>query len=73
MTTLALNAVPVLLTAKGREIDRQKGDEPAADVYMTKSFDPDALPAHAGLVLGCRTMLIRLHRAHAQFGRRNVA
>lgn len=41
----------VLLTAKGQEIDRQKGDEVGADVYMTKPFDPDALLAHARLVL----------------------
>jgi DNA-binding response OmpR family regulator len=42
----------VLLTAKGQEIDRQKGDEVGADVYMTKPFDPDALLAHARQVLG---------------------
>jgi len=42
----------VLLTAKGQEIDRQKGDEAGADVYMTKPFDPDALLAHARQVLG---------------------
>ena len=42
----------VLLTAKGQEVDRQKGDEAGADVYMTKPFDPDALLAHARQVLG---------------------
>ena len=42
----------VLLTAKGQEVDRQKGDEVGADVYMTKPFDPDALLAHARKVLG---------------------
>ena len=42
----------VLLTAKGQEIDRQKGDEVGADLYMTKPFDPDALLAHARQVLG---------------------
>ena len=42
----------VLLTAKGQEVDRQKGDEVGADVYMTKPFDPDALLAHARQVLG---------------------
>jgi DNA-binding response OmpR family regulator len=41
----------VLLTAKGQEVDRQKGDEVGADVYMTKPFDPDALLAHARQVL----------------------
>jgi DNA-binding response OmpR family regulator len=50
---LGLGAVHiVLLTAKGQEIDRQKGDEVGADVYMTKPFDPDALLAHARQVLG---------------------
>jgi two-component system, OmpR family, alkaline phosphatase synthesis response regulator PhoP len=50
---LALHDVHiVLLTAKGQEIDRQKGDEAAADVYMTKPFDPDALLAHTRHVLG---------------------
>jgi DNA-binding response OmpR family regulator len=42
----------VLLTAKGQEADRQKGDEVGADIYMTKPFDPDALLAHARQVLG---------------------
>jgi two-component system, OmpR family, alkaline phosphatase synthesis response regulator PhoP len=31
----------VLLTAKGQEIDRQKGAEAGADLYITKPFDPD--------------------------------
>ena len=42
----------VLLTAKGQEIDRQKGEDVGADLYMTKPFDPDALLAHARQVLG---------------------
>ena len=33
----------VLLTAKGQEFDRQKGQEVGAELYMTKPFDPDAL------------------------------
>jgi two-component system alkaline phosphatase synthesis response regulator PhoP len=33
----------VLLTAKGQEIDRQKGNEAGADQYLTKPFDPDFL------------------------------
>jgi len=33
----------VMLTAKGQEFDRQKGEEVGADIYMTKPFNPDAL------------------------------
>ena len=42
----------VLLTAKGQEFDRQKGQEVGADLYMTKPFDPDALLEKARTVLG---------------------
>ena len=42
----------VLLTAKGQELDRQKGQEVGADLYMTKPFDPDALLQKARDVLG---------------------
>ena len=31
----------VLLTAKGQEIDKLKGIESGADMYMTKPFNPD--------------------------------
>jgi two-component system, OmpR family, alkaline phosphatase synthesis response regulator PhoP len=41
----------VLLTAKGQEFDRQKGQEVGADLYMTKPFDPDALLQKAREVL----------------------
>lgn len=37
----------VLLTAKGQEADRHRGDEVSSDVYMTKPFDPDQLLAYA--------------------------
>jgi DNA-binding response OmpR family regulator len=41
----------VLLTAKGQEVDRQKGQEVGADLYMTKPFDPDALLGKAREIL----------------------
>ena len=41
----------MLLTAKGQELNRQKGQEVGADVYMTKPFDPDALLRKAREVL----------------------
>jgi two-component system alkaline phosphatase synthesis response regulator PhoP len=50
---LALNNVfIVLLTAKGQELDRLKGQEVGADVYMTKPFDPEVLLTKAKEVLG---------------------
>ena len=41
----------VLLTAKGQELDRQKGQEVGADLYMTKPFDPEAILQKAKEVL----------------------
>jgi two-component system, OmpR family, alkaline phosphatase synthesis response regulator PhoP len=41
----------VLLTAKGQEIDRQKGSEAGADQYFTKPFDPNTLIQMARKVL----------------------
>jgi DNA-binding response OmpR family regulator len=41
----------ILLTAKGQELDRQKGQEVGADVYMTKPFDPEILLSKAKQVL----------------------
>ena len=41
----------VLLTAKGQEVDRLKGQEVGADVYMTKPFDPEAILNKAREVL----------------------
>lgn len=50
---LGLNDVfIVLLTAKGQELDRQRGQEVGADVYMTKPFDPEAILNKAKEVLG---------------------
>jgi len=46
------NTCIILLTAKGQEFDRQRGQEVGADLYMTKPFDPDALLEKARSVLG---------------------
>lgn len=42
----------ILLTAKGQEVDRQKGQDAGADMYMTKPFDPDVLLLKAREVMG---------------------
>jgi two-component system, OmpR family, alkaline phosphatase synthesis response regulator PhoP len=42
----------VLLTAKGQEVDRQKGADAGAHLYLTKPFDPDALLETAERLLG---------------------
>jgi len=48
----ALNeTVVVLLTARGQEVDRQKGLEVGANLYITKPFDPDAVLSLARQVL----------------------
>ena len=41
----------IILTAKGQELDKQKGKDVEADVYMTKPFDPDELLEKAREVL----------------------
>lgn len=46
------NVFIVLLTAKGQELDRLKGQEVGADVYMTKPFDPEVILSKAREVLG---------------------
>ena len=42
----------ILLTAKGQELDRIKGQEVGADVYITKPFSPEAILKKAREVLG---------------------
>ncbi|MEO5581357.1 MAG: response regulator, partial [Saprospiraceae bacterium] len=44
----------ILLTAKGQDFDRQKGQEVGADIYMTKPFDPEMILNTAKEVLGIR-------------------
>jgi two-component system alkaline phosphatase synthesis response regulator PhoP len=42
----------VMLTAKGQEFDKQRGEEVGANIYTTKPFDPDHLLNMAMTVLG---------------------
>lgn len=42
----------ILLTAKGQDVDRQRGEAVGANAYMTKPFDPDELLHRAQEVLG---------------------
>ncbi|GAB6179669.1 response regulator [Desulfotomaculum defluvii] len=49
---LSIDSYIVLLTAKGQEFDKQKGNEVGADIYMTKPFDPDEIVEKAREVLG---------------------
>ena len=41
----------ILLTAKGQEVDRQKGLDMGANKYMTKPFDPDEMLSIAEEIL----------------------
>jgi two-component system alkaline phosphatase synthesis response regulator PhoP len=42
----------IILTAKGQELDKKKGEEVGADLYMTKPFDPDKLLEKAREIIG---------------------
>jgi two-component system alkaline phosphatase synthesis response regulator PhoP len=42
----------IMLTAKGQEVDRERGEEVGADEYVTKPFDPDHIIARAQEILG---------------------
>lgn len=46
------NIYIVLLTAKGQESDRKKGEEVGADLYMTKPFDPEEVVKKTMEILG---------------------
>jgi DNA-binding response OmpR family regulator len=45
------NVFIILLTAKGQELDRQRGQEVGANIYMTKPFDPETILNKAKEVL----------------------
>ncbi len=42
----------LMLTAKAQEVDRQKGKDVGADIYMTKPFNPDEVFEKVAKVLG---------------------
>lgn len=42
----------IMLTAKGQEFDKHKGNEVGADIYMTKPFNPDDIVQKAREILG---------------------
>lgn len=45
----------IMLTAKGQEFDKQKGNEVGANLYMTKPFDPDEVMEKSIKILGFST------------------
>lgn len=50
---LAINNVfIVLLTVKGQKMDKQRGRDVGADIYMTKPFSPDEILKVARNILG---------------------
>ena len=46
------NIYIIMLTAKGQEFDKQKGNDVGADLYMTKPFDPDEVLNKSYEILG---------------------
>ncbi|MEQ9235901.1 response regulator transcription factor [Coleofasciculus sp. E2-BRE-01] len=42
----------IMLTAKGQEFDKEKGQKVGADLYMTKPFDPDEVVEKSYEILG---------------------
>ncbi|MBI4651299.1 response regulator [Candidatus Desantisbacteria bacterium] len=45
----------IMLTAKGQEIDKQRGLEVGANEYLTKPFDPDEVVNKAAKIFGLVT------------------
>ncbi len=48
------NVYIIMLTAKGQEFDKKRGEQAGADVYMTKPFNPDAIVEMVSNVLGIK-------------------
>lgn len=46
------NIYILMLTARGQDIDRKRGEEAGVDFFMTKPFDPDDIVKKALEVLG---------------------
>ncbi len=44
----------IMLTAKGQEFDKKRGEQVGADVYMTKPFNPDVIVEMAADILGIK-------------------
>ncbi len=44
----------IMLTAKGQEFDKKRGEQVGADVYMTKPFNPDVIVEMASDILGIK-------------------
>lgn len=44
----------IMLTAKGQEFDKKRGEQVGADVYMTKPFNPDTIVEMVSNVLGIK-------------------
>ncbi len=42
----------IMLTAKGQDFDKQKGQQVGVDMYMTKPFDPDEVLEKSLEILG---------------------
>ncbi|MCF6148568.1 MAG: response regulator [Candidatus Kuenenia sp.] len=45
------NIYIIMLTAKGQEYDKKKGEESGADIYMTKPFNPDVIITKTASIL----------------------
>jgi len=44
----------IMLTAKGQEFDKKRGEQVGANVYMTKPFNPDVIVEMASNILGIK-------------------